>query len=65
MFEPSAHRYVGLSKAQSKLHNEPQALVALEKAVELDPSPQLLRLLAEAYTAAAFLCTKKRDEYFF
>lgn len=52
MFEPSANRYVAVSKACRKLADSNRVIQALEKAVELDPTPRILELLSDAYADA-------------
>jgi tetratricopeptide (TPR) repeat protein len=52
MLEPTAQRYVGLSKAQHKLHNADASISALEKAAELEPTKKILQLLVDAYEDA-------------
>jgi len=42
-------RHIAYAKVQEKLGNEKKMIESLEKAVEIDPIPQTLRLLAEAY----------------
>ena len=44
-----ASRYTAYAKVQEKLHNTKKMISALEKAVELDPIPQTLTILADAY----------------
>ena len=44
-----ASRYIAYAKVQEKLHNTKKMISALEKAVELDPIPQTLTILADAY----------------
>ena len=44
-----AARYVAYAKVQEKLNNNKKMIVALEKAVELEPNPQSLTILADAY----------------
>ena len=52
MFEPSAQRYVGLAKAFSKVGDSDSMVNALEQAAELDSSPKVLWLWADACEAA-------------
>ena len=52
MFEPTAQRHVGLSKAHQKLHNRPEAVAALKKAAELDSSSKITQLLDQAESEA-------------
>lgn len=44
-----ASRHIAYAKVQEKLGNEKKMIEALEKAVELDPIPQTLNILADAY----------------
>lgn len=44
-----ASRYIAYAKVQEKLHHTKKMITALEKAVELDPIPQTLTILADAY----------------
>lgn len=44
-----AVRYIAYAKVQEKLGNFDKTTEALEKAVELDPNPQTLKMLATAY----------------
>ena len=44
-----AARYIAYAKTQEKLNNSKKMIYALEKAVELEPIPQTLTVLAEAY----------------
>lgn len=44
-----ASRHIAYAKVQEKLGDEKKVVESLEKAVELDPIPQTLNLLAEAY----------------
>lgn len=44
-----AARYIAYAKTQEKLGSERKMIDALEKAVELEPIPQTLTILAEAY----------------
>ena len=44
-----AARHIAYAKVQEKLGNDKRMVEALEKAVELDPIPQTLTLLADAY----------------
>ncbi len=52
MFEPSANRYVGISKAARKLADSGRVISALSKAAELEESPRILQLLHDAYNDA-------------
>lgn len=47
-----AARYIAYAKTQEKLGHKKKMIEALEKAVELEPIPQTLTVLAEAYEAA-------------
>ena len=47
-----AARYIAYAKTQEKLGNNRRMIDALEKAVELEPIPQTLTVLAEAYERA-------------
>ena len=44
-----AARYIAYAKTQEKLNNSKKMIHALEKAVELEPIPQTLTVIAEAY----------------
>lgn len=44
-----AARYVAYAKVQEKMGDHKKMVAALEKAVELEPNPQSLRILADAY----------------
>lgn len=44
-----AARYIAYAKVQEKLGNDKKMITALEKAIEIDPIPQVLNLLADAY----------------
>ena len=44
-----AARYIAYAKTQERLDNSKKMIDALEKAVELEPIPQTLTVLAEAY----------------
>ena len=44
-----ASRHIAYAKVQEKLGNDRKMIEALEKAVELDPIPQTLNILADAY----------------
>lgn len=52
MEDDLAARYIAYAKVQEKLGNSKKMIHALEKAVELDPIPQTLTVLAEAYDTA-------------
>lgn len=45
----SAARHIAYAKVQEKLGNNKRMIESLEKAVELDPIPQTLNILADAY----------------
>lgn len=47
--ESSSARYIAYAKVQEKLGNNKKMIESLEKAVELDPIPQTLNILADAY----------------
>jgi len=47
-----ASRHIAYAKVQEKLGNQKKTIEALEKAVELDPIPQTLNILADAYERA-------------
>ncbi|HZJ34893.1 MAG TPA: tetratricopeptide repeat protein [Candidatus Angelobacter sp.] len=44
-----ASRHIAYAKVQEKLGNDKKMIDSLEKAVELDPIPQTLNILADAY----------------
>ena len=44
-----AARHVAYAKVQEKLGNHKKMVASLEKAVELEPNPQSLKILADAY----------------
>lgn len=44
-----AARHIAYAKVQEKLQNDRKMIESLEKAVELDPIPQTLTILADAY----------------
>lgn len=44
-----AARYIAYAKVQEKMRDHKKMVASLEKAVELEPNPQSLRILAEAY----------------
>ena len=44
-----ASRHIAYAKVQEKLGNDKKMIESLEKAVELDPIPQTLNILADAY----------------
>lgn len=45
-----AARHIAYAKVQEKLGNDKRMIEALERAIELDPIPQTLRILADAYS---------------
>lgn len=49
MEEDVASRHIAYAKVQEKLGHDKKMLSALERAVELDPIPQTLNILADAY----------------
>lgn len=49
MEDDVAARYIAYAKVQEKLGNEGKMVAALERAVELEPNPQSLSILADAY----------------
>lgn len=52
MEDDLAARYIAYAKTQEKLGNTRKMIDSLEKAVELEPIPQTLTVLAEAYDTA-------------
>jgi tetratricopeptide (TPR) repeat protein len=44
-----AARYIAYAKVQEKMGDNKKMVTALEKAVELEPNPQSLKILADAY----------------
>lgn len=44
-----AARYIAYAKVQEKLGDNKKMVAALEKAIDLEPTPQALRILADAY----------------
>lgn len=44
-----AARYIAFAKVQEKLDNNKKMIKSLERAVELEPNPQTLAILADAY----------------
>src|SRR5699024_2454982 len=42
-------RHIAYAKVQEKLGNDRKMILALERAVEIDPIPQTLNILADAY----------------
>lgn len=59
-----ASRHIAYAKVQEKLGHESKMIEALERAVELDPIPQTLNILADAYdrTGQAELSIKLREK---
>jgi superkiller protein 3 len=57
-------RHIAYAKVQEKLGNNKKMITALEKAVELDPIPQTLNILADAYerTDQADLALELREK---
>lgn len=57
-------RYIAYAKVQEKLGNERKMIEALERAVELEPIPQTLKVLADAYERVGEneLAEKLRDK---
>ncbi len=49
MEEDVASRHIAYAKVQEKLGNDKKMIGALERAVELDPIPQTLTILADSY----------------
>jgi len=49
MEEDVASRHIAYAKVQEKLGNDKKMTASLERAVELDPIPQTLTILADAY----------------
>ncbi len=47
--EDLAARHIAYAKVQEKLGNQKKAIEALERAVELEPNPQSLNILADTY----------------
>lgn len=58
-----AARHIAYAKVQEKLHNDKKMIEALERAVELDPIPQTLSILSDAYerTGEAELAQELRE----
>ncbi len=58
-----AARHIAYAKVQEKLGNDKKMIEALERAVELDPIPQTLKLLSDAYerTGEVALAAELRD----
>lgn len=59
-----ASRHIAYAKVQEKLGNDRKMIESLEKAVELDPIPQTLNILADAYerTGQTQLATTLREK---
>ena len=59
-----ASRHIAYAKVQEKLGNKKKMIDALERAVELDPIPQTLNILADAYerTGQADLALELREK---
>lgn len=59
-----AARHIAYAKVQEKLNNNKKMIESLEKAVELDPIPQTLNILADAYerTGQTELATNLREK---
>lgn len=59
-----ATRHIAYAKVQEKLGNDRKMIDSLERAVELDPIPQTLTILADAYerTGEAELAMKLREK---
>ena len=57
-------RYIAYAKVQEKLGHNKKMIESLEKAVELDPIPQTLNILADAYdrTGQSELSTELREK---
>ena len=57
-------RYIAYAKVQEKLGRDKKVIEALERAVEIDPIPQTLNILADAYerTGRAELATELREK---
>lgn len=49
MEESSAFRHISYAQVLEKLGNKKRMIEELEKAIELEPTPQMLRILADAY----------------
>ncbi|NTW62324.1 tetratricopeptide repeat protein [Candidatus Saccharibacteria bacterium] len=59
-----ASRHIAYAKVQEKLGNDKKMIESLERAVELDPIPQTLNILADAYerTEQTELAAKLREK---
>lgn len=57
-------RYIAYAKVQEKLGRDKKVIEALERAVEIDPIPQTLNILADAYerTGRGELATELREK---
>lgn len=66
MEDTVAARHIAYAKVQEKLGHSKKMLASLEKAVELEPVPQALTILADAYKREgmedAAIATRKRAE---
>lgn len=64
MEDSLATRYIAYAKVQEKLERPKKMIEALERAVELDPIPQTLNILADAYerNGQAELATDLREK---
>ncbi len=64
MEESLAARHIAYAKVQEKLGHSKKMIAALERAVEIDPIPQTLTILADAYdrTGQTDLATDLRDK---
>lgn len=52
MEEELSARHIAYAKVQEKLGNDKKMITALERAIEIDPIPQTLTILADAYERA-------------
>ena len=59
-----ASRHIAYTKVQKKLNNKKKLIESLERAVEIDPIPQTLNILADAYerTDQADLALELREK---
>ncbi|MNL51096.1 Photosystem I assembly protein Ycf3 [compost metagenome] len=57
-------RHIAYAKVQEKLGNDKKMITSLERAVELDPIPQTLNILADAYerTGQTEIATSLREK---
>lgn len=64
MEDTVSSRYIAYAKVQEKLGHDKKMIESLEKAVELDPIPQTLNVLADAYdrTGQTSLSTELREK---